>query len=288
MRVDQRRRRRRARRRSGSKRRRARGEPLAVARQLEARVDAVADRRRRGRRRRGWRGAWRDRSTPSSPNAQASGSSPSPRSASSAAKRGPSGRNARPTMRSARLGSRPCRNRTTGVDRVDVASPRATGTQSTRFVGGARAARQLGLHAPSARRARTAAGTARSPDRPARPRPQPRRVLAQEAGQVRRRRVRRVELGHRRRDEEDAHRGPPRVAELPPLPLAGAGDSRSGRRGSTAGEGIRGGGRRRGPGRPRGSARPASRGASGSRAAGRRARAPARRGGRGRCRRRRA
>ena len=104
MRVDQRRRRRRARRRSGSKRGRARRELLAVARQLEARIDAVADdvgevvdeqagevARAVGRR--------RARRTPTP-----SGSSPSPASASSAAKRGPSGRNARPTMRSARLG----------------------------------------------------------------------------------------------------------------------------------------------------------------------------------------
>ena len=35
--------------------------------------------------------------------------------------------------------------------------------------------------------------------------PECRCVLAQEPGQVRRCRVRRVELGHRRRDEQDAH-----------------------------------------------------------------------------------
>ena len=103
-------------------RRRARGEPLAVARELEARVDAVAPRRRRGRRRRGSRGSAPDPScracrTPRE-RLVARRAAPRRRDARSAALRAGT---SRPTMRSARLGIAALQESDRRLDRLDVA-----------------------------------------------------------------------------------------------------------------------------------------------------------------------
>ena len=204
---------------------------------------------------------------PSSPNAHAERIvvvAPGP---SSAAKRGPSGRNVAPddAQREARdrgpAGSARPRRRSRRSARRARGSARSTAACFVRRAARARAARRAPRCSPSRENS-----AQEQLERGVGLRDlelEPRRVLAQEARQVRRRRVRRVELGHRRREEEDAHRGRPRVAAIRAA-------------------------RRRGPGRPRGSARRASRAGWGSRAAARRARGPARRARRGRCRRRRA
>ena len=116
-RVDQRRLARRAPRAADRRRRRSRP---AARRSATARSAGRcrSARRRRGRRRRGWRGSAPAPSCPSVPNAASSCSSSAACSPVGGglrcSKRGPSGRNARPTMRNARLGSRRCRNRTAG------------------------------------------------------------------------------------------------------------------------------------------------------------------------------
>ena len=185
---------------------RARGELLAVAGQLEAGIDPVTDDV----------GEVVDEQAGevSGPVGHAELAErppeeivapPSPPSASSAAKRGPSGRNARPAMRIARLGSWPWRNRTTGSTSVAYVAPRAR-NQSKRFLP-PRAAFSSACIAvsPVARKQ-----PQKQLDRQIRLRhlDRVRRVLAQAPREVRRRRVGRVELGHRRRDEENAHLGP--------------------------------------------------------------------------------